>query len=317
MIRIITHSGKFHADEVFAIMVLRKIFRNIKIIRTRDKHIIENPKEDDILVDIGKKYDRTKNFYDHHQSDFNEYWKKTSTIKLASAGLIWKTFGIRFLSKVVNPLQTYFQGKLCDKIYYGFVQEIDAVDNGIKYSENPTYRVNVTISSIISAYNNYNDVDDDEKQMSQFIKAMNIMEELFRITINKYICSENRYNSDKEWIFKNFRDMNDGIVVLNKETPVWHRCIREYERINKTKDIKFIVYQKKSKDYRLHVVNEDWSNPRIKILSMKELIDNGLKEDQIDFVHNDQFIAGFKSLEDVLSAAVLSIKINGKIKNNI
>ncbi len=36
-----THNGNFHADEVFAIAILKKIHSDLKIVRTRDPKLLE------------------------------------------------------------------------------------------------------------------------------------------------------------------------------------------------------------------------------------------------------------------------------------
>ena len=51
-----THDGRFHCDEVLACVMLRNYtekFKNATIIRTRDPSLLENC---DIIVDVGGKY---------------------------------------------------------------------------------------------------------------------------------------------------------------------------------------------------------------------------------------------------------------------
>lgn len=64
--KIATHNGKFHADEVFAISMLRRLerFADAEIIRTRDAQLLETA---DVVVDVGGKYDPAAHRYDHHQ----------------------------------------------------------------------------------------------------------------------------------------------------------------------------------------------------------------------------------------------------------
>lgn len=64
MISIITHNGKFHTDDVFACAILKYIFDDINIIRTRDESIIND--SDSYIIDVGGEYDGVKKF-DHHQ----------------------------------------------------------------------------------------------------------------------------------------------------------------------------------------------------------------------------------------------------------
>ena len=64
--KIATHNGKFHADEVFAISLLRRLerFADAEIIRTRDTELLKTA---DVVVDVGGQYDPSTHRYDHHQ----------------------------------------------------------------------------------------------------------------------------------------------------------------------------------------------------------------------------------------------------------
>ncbi len=70
--KIITHSGNFHPDEVLGISALRILFakegeKNIEIVRTRDLKMIEGKSAEDIVLDVGFKYLPEENRFDHHQ----------------------------------------------------------------------------------------------------------------------------------------------------------------------------------------------------------------------------------------------------------
>ena len=61
-----THNGKFHTDEVVACMMLTQFtekFKAASITRSRDLEVL---KEMDIVVDVGGVYDPETNRYDHH-----------------------------------------------------------------------------------------------------------------------------------------------------------------------------------------------------------------------------------------------------------
>lgn len=64
--KIATHNGKFHADEVFAVSLLRRLdrFKDAEIIRTRDAELLKTA---DVVVDVGGQYDPLTHRYDHHQ----------------------------------------------------------------------------------------------------------------------------------------------------------------------------------------------------------------------------------------------------------
>jgi uncharacterized UPF0160 family protein len=69
MARIIaTHSGPFHADDVFAVALLDLFYPHpIEVVRTRDRDTIEAA---DIVVDVGYVYDPAEMRFDHHQPTY-------------------------------------------------------------------------------------------------------------------------------------------------------------------------------------------------------------------------------------------------------
>lgn len=63
-----THSGAFHADDVFAVALLDLFYPHpIEVVRTRDRDTIEAA---DIVVDVGYKFDPDNLRFDHHQPQY-------------------------------------------------------------------------------------------------------------------------------------------------------------------------------------------------------------------------------------------------------
>ncbi len=107
---IATHSGPFHADDVFAVALLRRFWsRDATVVRTRDKARIAAC---DCVVDVGAVYDPSRMRFDHHQSTYEG--------QLSSAGmvLVW----LRESATIPQELASY----LCASA----VEYIDAVDTG-------------------------------------------------------------------------------------------------------------------------------------------------------------------------------------------
>jgi len=114
--KIITHSGKFHSDDVFAVATLRQIFPDAEIIRTRDAAVIASG---DIVVDVGFVYDSAKNRFDHHQE--GGAGERKNGVPYASFGLVWAMFGEQICG----------DGNVASIIDEILVQPIDAGDNGV------------------------------------------------------------------------------------------------------------------------------------------------------------------------------------------
>ena len=67
ILKIGTHSGVFHSDEVFACALLQVILnKELQIKRSRN---IRDLTGSDYIIDIGREYEPTMNLFDHHQDD--------------------------------------------------------------------------------------------------------------------------------------------------------------------------------------------------------------------------------------------------------
>ncbi|MEX2013865.1 MAG: MYG1 family protein, partial [Parcubacteria group bacterium] len=86
---ILTHSGSFQADDIFAVAILRMVTgSDVKVVRSRDK---EQALTADYVVDVGMIYDPAQNRFDHHQP--GGAGERSNGIPYASCGLVWKHFG--------------------------------------------------------------------------------------------------------------------------------------------------------------------------------------------------------------------------------
>lgn len=113
-LRVGTHSGSFHADEVFALATLRLVHGAIGIIRTRDAEALA---QCDLRVDVGRKYDPKTGDFDHHQGDAGE---RPNGIRYASFGLVWREYGA----------QVCGSESIAEDLDQTLVAPIDAGDNG-------------------------------------------------------------------------------------------------------------------------------------------------------------------------------------------
>ena len=133
-IKIGTHNGAFHCDEVLACSMLKLLpqYKDALIVRTRDPEIL---KTCNIVVDVGGVFDANTHRYDHHQKTFSDSMSSLNrgkwVTKLSSAGLIYAHFGQDVIMQIVNTKDQNLIKKIYDKVYEKFMEEIDAVDNGI------------------------------------------------------------------------------------------------------------------------------------------------------------------------------------------
>lgn len=92
---IATHDGTFHADETTACAILSYLFDNVSVIRSRDPDVLESG---DIVIDVSNIND--EKHFDHHSKDFTLC--RDNGIKYATAGLMWKKYGMDYLRKVAK-----------------------------------------------------------------------------------------------------------------------------------------------------------------------------------------------------------------------
>ncbi len=125
---IATHDGSFHADETVACAIISYLYENVKYIRSRDPNRLEQA---DIIIDVSGIND--ERHFDHHSKDFT--LQRDNGVKYATAGLMWKKFGIAFLEKVAKKhLDTPVTKEIIDKAFLRideeFMQLVDLNDNG-------------------------------------------------------------------------------------------------------------------------------------------------------------------------------------------
>ena len=136
-----THDGSFHCDEAMALSFLKILpqYRDSEILRTRNPDLLSKCH---MVVDVGAVFDAEKLRFDHHQREFNGVLDSYKT-KLSSAGLVYQHFGRQVLKEVLTteePPTDEFVEICFHKLYKGFVEHIDAIDNGISVSdETPRY----------------------------------------------------------------------------------------------------------------------------------------------------------------------------------
>jgi len=108
--RVATHSGPFHADDVFACALLRTFLAGeVELVRTRDPAVIARS---DLVVDVGGQYDPARCRFDHHQRAYRG--------PLSSAGMV---LGWLEQTGKLSP-------GLASQLRKEWVEYIDAVDNG-------------------------------------------------------------------------------------------------------------------------------------------------------------------------------------------
>lgn len=223
---IATHSGSFHADDIFACATLGLYLEQKKIpyriVRTRDEEVIQNA---DYVVDVGGTYDHTLNRYDHHQP--GGAGKRTNDIPYAAFGLIWKHYGL-LLSNQSEEVVFDIDRRI--------VQPIDAIDNGISVSEPTQLGIcDYGIHGIVGAYQNtWKEVEERDTQLESFLSLVRFFKSLLKREIQ---CSFDRLEMVQK--IQEIYDTTSDKTIL--EIPYHVTIGALLQVLDKHKEVMFIV----------------------------------------------------------------------------
>ncbi|KAJ8711903.1 hypothetical protein PYW08_008857 [Mythimna loreyi] len=327
IMKIGTHDGVFHCDEVLACYMLKLLpqYKDAVIVRTRDTAKLN---ECDIVVDVGAVFDHEKKRYDHHQREFNETLSSLRPelgdkfkIKLSSAGLVYTYYGEEVIKQLVpknaslNPTDLTVIYK---KVYQNFIEEIDAIDNGVPIaSEEPRYKIRTNLSSRVARLN----PEWNSKQIVNldeiFEKAMALVSEEFKYSINYFISV---WFPAREYVRSSldnrFEIHKSGQILEFTERFPWKEHLFDLEEeMNIGHEIKYVLFNDKPNSWRVQAVpvnptsfltrkplHKSWWGVRDEVLSEVAGIEGCI------FCHSTGFIGGNTSREGALKMAVNSLE---------
>lgn len=153
---IATHNGKFHADDVFGVALLKHLHPEAEVVRTRDPEIIATA---DIVLDVGGVFDLDTRRFDHHQLSSGA---RDNGILFSAFGLLWQQYGKEFCG----------DDAVWQRIDSRLVQAIDAVDNGQDlYAVSDFGAMPFDISELLGLFN---PLGDREEFDAQFVVAVDL-----------------------------------------------------------------------------------------------------------------------------------------------
>lgn len=160
--KIVTHSGSFHSDEIFAIALIKAyVSDDVLIIRTRDEKILEESQsdKDTWVIDVGGVYSPDELNFDHHQSSFTKTW--IDGTPKSSIGIVW--------DYLIEKHHLTLPRKIQKKVELNLIKRIDAHDNGVR---------SWGLSCIFGMYNR---MDNNDRQ---FIKAVATAQDVIENSIH-------------------------------------------------------------------------------------------------------------------------------------
>jgi uncharacterized UPF0160 family protein len=290
LIKLVTHNGSFHADDIFAAsllsLMLDKNGKTYEIVRTRDPEIINNG---NYVFDVGGVYDPENNRFDHHQ--VGGAGKHENGIEYASFGLVWEKFGEEVCQS--KEIASFLEKKI--------VAPIDANDNGVNIYDLKGELSPYTIQDIFMCFMpSWKEDDDYDKPFLELVDfAKKIISREIQKTGDAFLA-ESLVRKDYE------NSVDKRLIILNGHYP-WGEIIQSYS-------LPLYVVSPKDDNWRLECVRKQ----KYSFENRKNLPESwgGLREEELQkitgvqdaiFCHRALFLAVAKSKEGAIKLAELAL----------
>ena len=308
----VTHSGKFHADEVMATAVLLKLheavysgeiskeelpeilrdkFNNVPIKLCRISAIPDG-------ADASKKmvYDVGSGEFDHHQKERNGM--RENGIYYASLGLVWRKFG-KYLCGDSTWLVQAIDERLIQAIDCGDNGQFPVVSNGLPI---------VNLDELIGAFNpRWNEDQSFDYQNECFERAVECAKTIFE----QFLKKEKAILEAFPIVEQALNNSNGEIVIFDKYMP-WEDVILELSKTNeKAREVLLAIFPS-NRDRGAYIIQsprednksrllmpEEWRGKRAEDLN--DLVEGGT------FCHATGFMAVADNLEHAVSMAKLAV----------
>jgi uncharacterized UPF0160 family protein len=289
--KVATHPGNFHADDVFAVAVLGLVHGPLQIVRTRDEARLA---EADIRVDIGGRSDPSAGDFDHHQRA--GAGERSNGIRYASFGLVWRHHGAALAGG----------SEAAEAIDERLVQGVDANDTGQTISQPLVDSIRpMTVSGVIGAMN---PAWDEELTPSQEDARFGEAVALATTILERELAGAFAYRRALDLVRAAISRASDPRVIeLDRKLP-WHETV-----VKSAPEALFVVYPK-TDGWSLQAVPRelgDFAN-RLDLpsewagLSGAELAAVTGVPDAV-FVHSKRFYASAGSRSGILALAALAL----------
>ncbi|WP_138470778.1 MYG1 family protein [Poseidonocella sp. HB161398] len=297
---LVTHSGGFHADEVFSTVILTRLFPEAEIVRSRAPDWIA-PAEDRIIYDVGGLYDPEAGIFDHHQRGAP---LREDGAPYSSFGLVWKHFGRDYLAASgvpeahVDPVHASFDT--------GFVLPVDLVDNGALNLSEAGALSGMTLPGLIESLKPVFDDTDPEAEIRAFRQAVEIARAFIEARIARS-AAKRRAEVLAEEAVKAAGDSH--VLELPMGMPFRPAVIKAGA------DHLLFVVTPRGGDWTLGGIrlNDDGFEQRADLPAAWAGL-NGAELEAVSgvegaiFCHNGRFIAAAKSREAVMAMAALAVE---------
>lgn len=206
-----THSGSFHADDVFAVAAFQLLLgkENVEVIRTRDDSVIA---EADYAVDVGEQYNHDTKRYDHHQPGSPV---RENGLPYAGFGLMWMHYGAEICGSE----------EVAEKIERSLCYPIDAGDNAIQVWE--TGKFDIEPFEWDTIIKNFRSLSYDSAEIDHsFLEAVDFA----RGYLERKIAKEQQKLQEKKEAVA-FYESQTETEILVSEKPISRSWFIPYEEV--------------------------------------------------------------------------------------
>ena len=314
---IATHSGSFHADDVFGVGVLMGVYPSHTLVRSRQDELIDAA---DFAVDVGGIWDIERGRFDHHPRGFDGArparrvdGEDAHGVGYASAGLVWSVHGAAYVQALAGsvgvPLDTSAVAETVRSIDASLVQYLDIVDTGQGSVAPGIFGLSALIAQLNTNWMEEHGLTSLAKaqlQESRFLDAIAITRKFLDRAIIKKIS---QFRSQD--IVRRAQRLLDGRVLYLQEggMPWTHVVVAEMP------EVMFVIYpDSEGEQYQIKTVPVEIGSFLARLdlpkawagLRNQELAAVTGVQDSV-FCHSNLFIGGARSMGGALRLAELAL----------
>jgi uncharacterized UPF0160 family protein len=315
---IATHSGSFHADDVFGVGVLMGVFPSHTLVRTRNKALIEAA---DFAVDVGGLWDAATGRFDHHQRGFTGARAshvvdgvEKAGVGYASAGLVWSAYGVAYAQALASSrgyaLDASALEEIARSIDHSLVQYLDIVDTGQGDVAPGIFGLSALVAQLNTNWMEEHGMSTEAKaglQEQGFREVVAIVRKFLDRAITKKISQIRSLDIVRQAP----RLLGGRVLHLQEGGMPWTRVV-----VDEMPEVQFVIYPDSDGDqYQLKTVPVEAGS----FVSRRDLPASwsGLRDQELAavtgvpdsvFCHTNLFIGGARSLEGAIRLAELALQ---------
>jgi uncharacterized UPF0160 family protein len=220
--KVATHPGNFHADDVFAVAALELAHGPLEVVRTRDPEALAAA---DARVDVGGRDDSAAGDFDHHQK--GGAGERPNGVRYASFGLVWRDVGERLAG---GP-------EAAASVDERLVQGVDANDVGQTFVTPLFGELGpMTVSGVVAALNpSWDESLSPEEEDERFAEAV----ALARRIVEREIAGAAAHQRARRLVLDAIARADDPRLIELERNMPWREAV-----VNEAPDARFVFYPK-------------------------------------------------------------------------